>query len=380
MNIKSNKSTEHSELAAVAKFFGFKPTLSPSLSKRDFDLTKNMSNQNLLADISAIFNMYLEEKGNLPQYACSYFEKPFSGSKDDFGKKSATKVGCYLFSLGSSKYVSEGLAIEAGLSMLGAVGYKDLEIRINSIGDKDSMNAFQKNLALFFKKSFSLFPADLRQEVKKNQLILLSKNIKEEWKKFQKDCPKTIDFLSESSRSHFKEVLEFLEIMNIDYTIDHSLFGNQDVGAETVFSICEEDVELARGFRLNRIAKRIGFKKDVPCMLLEVNAKAKKPIKTVKIKPSRPKFYLVQFGVEARIKSFLALKELFKAKASVMHAIEKERLGDQMTFAERSGAPYIILIGQREALDNSVVVRNTMTRAQEIVPMANLASRAKELE
>ena len=55
-------------------------------------------------------------------------------------------------------------------------------------------------------------------------------------------------------------------------------------------------------------------------------------------------------------------------------------MGDQMSFAERSGAPYLILIGQKEALDNSVVIRNTMTRAQEIVSITNLGDRAKELE
>ncbi len=375
----SKKAASYSEVATIAKFFGFKPSVSPTSSKKDFEVVKGIANQEDLVDIAAIFRSYFEEKKNLPQYAFAYFEKPFPGSKDGGGKRNGSKINSYLFSLGSAKYISEGLAIEAGMAILGSIGYKDLELRINSIGDRDSMNAFQKNLSLFLKKNFNSFPADLRQELKKNQFALLQGTIKEEWKKFQKDCPKPIDFLSESSRAHFKEVLEFLEIMDVGYMIDSSLLSNQDVGAETVFSIRENDIELARGYRLNRIAKRIGFKKDVPCMVLDIVAKSKKPLKTVSIKQARPKFYLVQFGVEARIKSFLALKELFKAKVSLMHALERDRLGDQMSFAERSGAPYIILMGQREALDNSVVIRNTMTRAQEIVPISNLAQRAKEL-
>ena len=370
---------EFAETAAIAKFFGFKPSPSPEVIKRDHESVKNLFDSDNLLGLTSIFRTYSEEKKNLPQYACAYFEKPFDGLKKA-QRKPDQKINCCLFSIGSAKYVSEALAIEAAIAMLSSIGYKNLEIGINSIGDKDSMNAFQKNLAIFIKKHFNSFPADLRQEIKKNQFVLLGSGLKEDWKKFQKDCPKSIDFLSEASRSHFKEILEFMEVMNIDYSIDHSLLGNHDVGAETVFSIREDSLELAKGLRLNRIAKKIGYKKDVPCVSVDIDAKSKKPIKKIKIKSSRPKFYLVQFGAEARLKSFSVLRELYKTKAAIMHALEKDRLGDQMSFAERSGAPYLILIGQKEALDNSVVIRNTMTRAQEIVSITNLGDRAKELE
>lgn len=374
--IKDQK--EFYEMASIAKFFGFKPSESPEVLKIDHDMVKSMSDPEALSAVASIFRTYSEEKKNLPQYACAYFEKPFGVSKKS--KKPDQKISCCLFSMGSSKYVSESLAIEAAIAMLNSAGYKNLEIGINSIGDKDSMNSFQKNLSLFIKKNFNSLPSDLRQEIKKNQFALLGTDLREEWKKFQKECPKSIDFLSESSRLHFKEMLEFMEIMDISYSIDHSLLGNPDVGSETVFSIRENNLELAKGLRLNRIAKKMGYKKDVPCVLVDIEAKSKRLLKKVKIKSSRPKFYLVQFGAEARLKSFLVLRELYKAKAVVMHAIEKDRLGDQMSFAERSGAPYLIIMGQKEAYDNSVVIRNTMTRAQEIVPIANLGAKVKELE
>ena len=50
-----------------------------------------------------------------------------------------------------------------------------------------------------------------------------------------------------------------------------------------------------------------------------------------------------------------------------------------MSIAETSEAPYIILIGQKEALENSVVIRNSTTRAQEIVPISELSSHVKSL-
>jgi histidyl-tRNA synthetase len=64
---------------------------------------------------------------------------------------------------------------------------------------------------------------------------------------------------------------------------------------------------------------------------------------------------------------------------SVIHSIAKDKLGSQMGVAENSEASHILLIGQKEALENSVVIRNASTRAQEIVPISNLATRIKEL-
>jgi histidyl-tRNA synthetase len=73
------------------------------------------------------------------------------------------------------------------------------------------------------------------------------------------------------------------------------------------------------------------------------------------------------------------LEELYKVGANVLHSIAKDKLGGQMSVVEASEAPYMLLIGQKEALENSVVIRNTATRAQEIVPIPELAATIKEL-
>ncbi len=367
---------ETTEAGEIAKFYGFKPIMAPAVSKQDFELVKNFDQSSHPAEKAALLRIYFEEKMMaLPQPVMLYCERPFPGSKD---KKKPLRLESSIISLGSGKCVSECLSIQTGMAILSALGYKDLEVHLNSIGDKDSMNEFQKNLAAFIRKNINTFPADLRQAVKKDPFIILKEN-KEEWKNFQTECPKSIDFLSESSRLHFKEILEFLEIMDISYTIDHHLVGDPDIGSETVFSINNNGDELAYGFRFNRLAKKIGCKKELPCVILNFSAKLKKNLKKIKAKTVKPQFYLVQFGAEAKLQSFLILRELYKARVSVVHSIDKDKLGGQMSIAEMSGAPHIILIGQKEALENSVVIRNTLTRAQEIVPIKDLAARAKEL-
>ena len=313
--------------------------------------------------------MYFEEKMmSKPQPSMFYCERSHKSSRLDSN----------IISLGSSKSVCECLSIQTGISILNGLGYKNLEVEINSIGDKESMGEFQKKLTIFVRKNFNLFSADLRQAIKKDISAIFDEK-REECKSFQAECPKPIDFLSESSRLHFKEVIEFLEVMNIAYQINNNLIGDLNIGSETIFSIKSNGEELAHGFRFNRLAKKIGCKKDLPATTLNIYAKLKKNLKKIKVKVVKPQFYLIQFGPEAKLKSFLILEELYKAGANVIHSIAKDKLGGQMSTAEISDAPYIILIGQKEALENSVVIRNTITRAQETCLITNLATKVKEL-
>ena len=88
---------------------------------------------------------------------------------------------------------------------------------------------------------------------------------------------------------------------------------------------------------------------------------------------------MVQFGPEAKLKSFIILEKLYKTGASVLHAIAKDKLGTQMGVAENSTSSYIILIGQKEALENSVIIRNATTHAQELVPISEFGTYIKDL-
>lgn len=359
----------------IARFYGFRPITSPTLIKSDFDLVKKFQPTSNPEEKAALLRIYFEEKKvNSYQLANIFCDRPFPGSKE---ARQRNKIEKLIVSLGSSKYVSECLSIQLALSILEEFGYKNIEVRINSIGDKDSINSFQKNLTSFIKKNIASFPSDLRQAIKKDNLILLKEN-REEWKNFQKLCPKTIDFLSESSRLHLKQVLEFLEIIEIPYNFDHSLLGDFDFGSETVFAIRDEDDEIASGFRFNRLGKKLGYKKELACSFLKISAKIKKTPKKTKLFSEPPKFYLVQFGTEARLKSFAILKDLYKAQINVFHLLDKDRLDDQINIAEKSGTPYIILIGQKEALDGVVILRNVATRSQHIIPIGSLGNEIKK--
>src|SRR6185369_5532413 len=87
--------------------------------------------------------------------------------------------------------------------------------------------------------------------------------------------------LSDLSRCHFKEVLEYMEVFGIPYKIKTNLLSNKLYASHTVFEIRnladeksgktkkegEKDVTgtlVAYGYRYNYLAKKIGCKKEVP--------------------------------------------------------------------------------------------------------------------
>ena len=170
--------------------------------------------------------------------------------------------------------------------------------------------------------------------------------------------------------------------MNINYSIDQYLIGDPKLCSETVFAFTSEKAgneQLGLGIRSNRLAKKFGHKKEVPFVMLNLSVKTNKPLKNVKARTAKPDFYLVQFGPEAKLKSLYVLEELRKAGKHVAHAIARDKLGSQIGVAEDSGIPYIILLGQKEALENSVLLRNSSTRAQELIPIPELVDRIKKL-
>ena len=92
-----------------------------------------------------------------------------------------------------------------------------------------------------------------------------------------------------------------------------------------------------------------------------------------------PEAYFIQFGIDAKLKSLNIMEILRKAKFPVIQSISKDKLGSQLGHAEKLGVKYVMIFGQREALDNTVIVRNMETRSQDNVKISDLKEYIKKL-
>ena len=94
----------------------------------------------------------------------------------------------------------------------------------------------------------------------------------------------------------------------------------------------------------------------------------------------KPKVFFIQLSFEAKLRSFEVIEILRKAKIPVMHSLSRDSLSAQLAMAERTKTPYAILLGQKEALDGTVIVRNMDTRSQDTIKIDKLAEYLKKIK
>jgi histidyl-tRNA synthetase len=393
-SIKKEKDSSHLEtvtdkIGEIAVHYGFTVIKPPHIQSEDLSKSKQFREFDHYGDAEekvALTRWYMDTRKDLEaQPLAIHYKKPLSGSSQR--KKSGVEV--YGFEImGSNRSTSEALLLRSTLAILEDLGYKDLCIDINSIGDRESIARFEREINNHYKKHGTTMPAKLKQEFKKNHYAVL-KNPTSENKEFLQNAPQPVGSLSEISRLHFKEVLESIETFDVAYKIKPSMFSNKLYASYTVFEVRqvsekkENDGELlAYGYRYNHLAKKLGGKREIPSMgstiLIKKHPALNKKIKVKNIK--KPRFYLVQLGNTAKIKALNIVEMLRKQKIPVYHSITKDKITGQLTGAEYMKASHVLIMGQKEAIENSMVVRDILTREQETVPVAKLAEFLKDLD
>ena len=293
-------------------------------------------------------------------------------------------------SLGSDKSILDAMIIKMGISILEEAGAQNLSVDINSIGDRECRGAYIKELTNYYKKHLGSLSAVDRERLKTNPLrILDSKDPKT--MEVNAAAPDSISYLCAACKKHFKEVLEFLEEMGVGYNINKNLVRGLSYYSRTVFEIVEErgnedqaPLALAGGGRYDYLARQIGGKRDVPAVGISIGVDrivASPWYK--KLSPriiKKPKIYFIQLGAEAKLKSLNIIEILRKAHIPIAQSLSRETLSSQLAIAEKLSIPYAIIFGVKEAIDNSVIVRDMGSRSQETVKLGKLLQHLKELK
>ena len=292
--------------------------------------------------------------------------------------------------LGSDKSIMDAMMIKVGISILEEAGATNLLIDINSIGDKECRSGYIKELTSYYRKRISSLSGIDRERLKTNPLrVLDSKDPKT--KEINEQAPDSVSFLCHACKKHFKEVLEYLEEMEIPYNINKNLVRGFSYYPRTVFEIIETDgnedgapLTLAGGGRYDYLARQIGGKKDVPAVGFSlgvdriVESKWYKKLLPRILK--KPKMYFIQLGSEAKLKSLNIIEILRKAHIPIAQSLSKDSLGSQLAIAEKLNIPYALIFGVKEALENSVIVRDMGNRSQDTVKLNKLLEYLKELK
>jgi len=291
--------------------------------------------------------------------------------------------------LGSEKSILDALVIKTTWTILEEAGAKNLSVDINSIGDKECRNSYIKELVAYYKKNISSLPAVDRERLKTNPLRILDSK-EEKTIELNQNAPDTLSHLCPACKKHFKEVLEYLEKMEIPYNINKCLVRGLSYYTRTVIEIMIDDEEtgkkitIAGGGRYDYLGKQLGSKKDIPAVGIAIG------VDRVVEAPwfsnlcpriiKKPKIYFIQLGFDAKLKSLNVIEILRKGKIPIAQSISKDNLGAQLAVAEKLGMRYAIIFGQKEAMENSVIFRDMSNRSQDTVKLPNLLEYIKNLK
>jgi len=187
-----------------------------------------------------------------------------------------------------------------------------------------------------------------------------------------------IDHLCEACHQHLKEVLEFLDETELPYHLNPHLVRGLDYYTKTVFEIYEDSEEgkiqgaLSAGGRYDNLVKILGGKDTPACGGAGGIERIINLIKSKKIRfpqPLLPEIYLAQLGSLAKRKSLRLLEDFRQAKIPVAESLGRDSLKAQLKMADKIGVKYTLILGQQEALEGKIIIRDMETGRQETVKL-----------
>ena len=255
-------------------------------------------------------------------------------------------------------------------------------IQINSVGCPVCRKDYLIELENFYKERGrrAKLCNDCKKRLNRNSLRLL--DCKErQCIAISVEAPQIVDYLCEECKNHFIKVLEYLDEVNVPYNLNSYLVRGLDYYNRTVFEIWPEniedsDVEISRqlslggGGRYDGLIEYLGGRPTPACgfgigverVILKIKEK-----NIVLKKESQADVFIAQLGDQPRRKAMVLFEELRRAGFQVRQDFTKDSLKSQLETADKLGVKYSIILGQKEIIDETILIRDMESGIQEIV-------------
>jgi histidyl-tRNA synthetase len=308
------------------------------------------------------------------------YEKPQAGRYRQFNQFGVEIIG-------ESDPIVDVQTILVMYSVLSDLGLKGLMVKVNSIGDDNCRPLYRKALVKYLREKKTGLCSDCQKRMKVNPLRVLDcKN--EKCQEVLSSAPQSVDYLCEDCKKHLKDVLEYLDELKVPYCLDSRLVRGLDYYSRTVFEI-ESTREgenaggaLAGGGRYDSLSKMLGGGETPACGAAagveRIIAEMKENKAKVSFNPV-PEVFFAQIGPLAKKKSLPILEDLRKAGIKVGEAFGKDALKAQLGKASRLGVKVVLILGQREALNNMILIRNMQTAKQVEVKQDEIIKEVKNI-
>jgi histidyl-tRNA synthetase len=316
------------------------------------------------------------DRGQLPAklwYSGQFFraERPQAGRYRQF-----YQVGIEAIGLDDPAIDAEVIAIaDAGFRAIGLTKYR---LEITSLGDAESRTAHRIDLVKFI-SGLNLDEATSARAAL-NPLRLFDDK-RPEIKDAMDNAPLLVDYLSQASRDHFEQVKKYLDALGISYILNPRMVRGLDYYTGTTFEFVHEllgaQSGIGGGGRYDGLMAElggqglsgIGFGLGVDRALLAAEAEG-----VINANSFVSDLFIIPLGDAAKEMAMKIASDLRSSGKSVEVAFGERALKGAMKGADKSGARYVIVLGDSEISSATVELKEMKTGETSSVKIASLIS------
>lgn len=281
--------------------------------------------------------------------------------------------------LGASSPLADAEVIAMACEIFHRLGLKDLDLHLNSIGDKNCRPAYRQKLIEFFEGKKDQLCDDCRERLYKNPLRIL--DCKEEGcKKASIGAPEITEYLCDDCHKKFEAVKHYLDGLGISYTVDPRLVRGLDYYTNTAFEIQYPPLgaqsAVCGGGRYDGLVEEIGgpstpgigFAIGLERLLLALEMQ-----NLIPAPKAQKRVYIAALGEDAVAEGFKIQEELRGLGVLTDMDLQGRSLKGQMKQAGKLDSQFTVIIGSNELEKGAAAVKNMADGTQKDIPFAEVA-------
>ncbi|WP_436756574.1 histidine--tRNA ligase [Streptosporangium sp. V21-05] len=332
--------------------------------------------------VRAVLQHGLHNNGQLP------VKLWYSGSQFRYERAQKGRYR-HFWQVGAEALGSEDPALDAELILLAVDGYAALgltgvRLLVNTLGDKVCRPVYRAALQDFL-RGLDLDEAT-RARIEINPLRVLDDKRPEVQARLA-GAPLVVDHLCEACKAYHEEVRSLLTAAGVAYTDDPRLVRGLDYYTRTTFEFVHDGLgsqsAVGGGGRYDGLSEMlggpplpsVGWALGVDRTVLAMEAEGLFGDESAE---ARVRVYGVPLGEEARRRMFLLVTELRRAGLAADMSFGGKGVKGAMKGADRSGAGYAVILGERDIAEGVAQVKDLASGDQTAVPLAEIVTMLKE--
>jgi histidyl-tRNA synthetase len=286
------------------------------------------------------------------------------------------QLGCE--ALGVKEPAQDAEMIEVAVEYFRALGLAQVKVELNSIGDDQCRPAYQQRLVEYFQGHREQLCEDCRQRLERNPLRILDcKN--EGCRQIARGAPVILDHLCEGCRAHFEELKRLLDALGVPYTVNPWIVRGLDYYTRTAFEFIADDPVLGTasavggGGRYDKLVRSLGGP-DVPAVgfALGLDRLTLLLSRTGRDFGRKPDLFVAAVDAAAFQPAMTLASRLRKQGLWVEMDLRGGSLKSQMKRADKSGARFALVVGERELAEQAGEIKPLAGGEPRRVPFADL--------